>query len=99
MAEIDTAIVEKLASLCKIACTEEEKTMLLQDLQKVLSYVDQLSEVPTDDVEPCTYVTEMAAEAPLRDDEPSNTLLTKDFIALTFKNTGGMVRVPNILKQ
>lgn len=99
MADIDKKVVEKLASLCKIACSEEEKDSLLKDLQKILAYIDQLNEIPTESVQPCNYVTEMVTSTPQREDTPENTLSTKDFLSNSPKHTGGMIRVPNVLKQ
>ncbi len=97
MITIDKDTVEKLSTLCKIACSEEQKNSLLHDLQDILTYIDQLNEIDTDHVEPCRYVTETLTQTPLREDEAHNTLPTKDFLANTHKHTGGMVRVPNVL--
>ena len=99
MSSIDKETVEKLAVLCKICLSETEKEMLLSDLGKIVSYVGQLDEVDTHNTDPCAYVTEAVTQTPLREDVASNTLTTKDFLANAAKSTGGMVRVPNVLKQ
>ena len=46
----------KLAELCRISCTEEEKENLLSSIQQVLVYVDLLKEVDIDGVPSCNTV-------------------------------------------
>jgi aspartyl/glutamyl-tRNA(Asn/Gln) amidotransferase C subunit len=44
--------VENLVELSRIRLTEREKERALQDLEKILSYVAELKEVPTDGIPP-----------------------------------------------
>lgn len=99
MANIDRAMVKKLASLCKIACSESQEEKLMHDLQKIVAYVDQLDEIATEQVDPCRYVIEALAKTPLRDDKVLNSLDTNTFLALTPKHTSRMVRVFQVLKD
>lgn len=43
--------VEYVATLARLSFTENEKETLIQDLNKILTYVDKLNELNTDDVE------------------------------------------------
>lgn len=91
--------VKYLADLSRIAVSEDEEASLLQDLNKIVAYIEQLNEVDTTHVEPCTYVTSMLSQTPLRDDVVVPTLSREQFLKGTPKQISGMVWVPPVLKQ
>ncbi len=88
---------EKLKSLCRIACSPEEKKELSGRLSRVLSYIDQLREVPTENVAPCIHIVE-TFENVLREDLVGETLPRETFLANAPAHVGGMVRVPPVIK-
>lgn len=49
--------VEKIASLARIELSEDEKKKFQKELSSILDYIDKLSEVDTDGVEPTYQVT------------------------------------------
>jgi len=49
---ISRADVEKVALLSRLALSDEELQAMTSQLQQIVGYVDQLSEVDTQDVEP-----------------------------------------------
>ena len=53
---VDAATVRKIASLARIAATEEEVAALVPELNNILGWVEQLGEVDTDGIEPMTAV-------------------------------------------
>ncbi|CAM3398418.1 MULTISPECIES: Asp-tRNA(Asn)/Glu-tRNA(Gln) amidotransferase subunit GatC [Sphingomonas] len=53
---VDTATVKKIASLARIAITEEDATRLAPELGNILGWIEQLGEVDTQGVEPMTAV-------------------------------------------
>jgi aspartyl-tRNA(Asn)/glutamyl-tRNA(Gln) amidotransferase subunit C len=55
VSEKDVAYVADLANL---ELTEEERTRMLRDLNSILEYVDRLSELNTDKVEPMAQVSD-----------------------------------------
>ena len=57
---VDTATVKRVASLARIRVTDEEAASLEGELNAILGFVEQLSEVDVEGVEPMTSVTEMA---------------------------------------
>jgi aspartyl-tRNA(Asn)/glutamyl-tRNA(Gln) amidotransferase subunit C len=63
---VDTATVKKIASLARIAITEEDATRIAPELDNILHWIEQLGEVDTAGVEPMTAV--IANELRLRDD-------------------------------
>jgi aspartyl-tRNA(Asn)/glutamyl-tRNA(Gln) amidotransferase subunit C len=57
---IDTATVRHIAHLARIAVTDDEVERLKSEINDVLAFVEQLSEVDVAGVEPMTSVTPMA---------------------------------------
>ena len=56
---VDAATVRRIAQLARIAVTEAEVPHLQGELNAMLAFVEQLSEVNVDGVEPMTSVTPM----------------------------------------
>jgi aspartyl-tRNA(Asn)/glutamyl-tRNA(Gln) amidotransferase subunit C len=57
---IDTATVRHIAHLARIAVTDDEVERLKSEINDVLAFVEQLSQVDVAGVEPMTSVTPMA---------------------------------------
>ena len=56
---VDAATVRRIAHLARIAVAEEEVEHLRGEINAILAFVEQLSEVDVDGVEPMTSVTPM----------------------------------------
>jgi aspartyl-tRNA(Asn)/glutamyl-tRNA(Gln) amidotransferase subunit C len=67
---VDAATVRRIAHLARIAVDEAEVSHLQGELNAILAFVEQLSEVNVDGVEPMTSVTpmEMKKRADVVDD-------------------------------
>ncbi len=63
---VDIPTVRKIAGLARIAITEEEAARIAPELDNIMGWIEQLSEVDTHDVEPMTAV--IANTQRLRDD-------------------------------
>ena len=57
---VDAATVRRIAHLARIAVAEDEVEHLKGELNAILAFVEQLSEVNVEGVEPMTSVTPMA---------------------------------------
>jgi aspartyl-tRNA(Asn)/glutamyl-tRNA(Gln) amidotransferase subunit C len=57
---VDAATVRRIAHLARIAVADEEIDHLQGELNAMLAFVEQLSEVDVEGVEPMTSVTPMA---------------------------------------
>ena len=57
---VDTATVRRIAHLARIAVKDDEVEHLKDELNGILAFVEQLSEVNVDGIEPMTSVTPMA---------------------------------------
>ena len=63
---VDAATVKKIASLARIAITDEEVAKIAPELDNILGWIEQLGEVDCTGVEPMTAV--IANTLRLRDD-------------------------------
>ncbi len=53
---VDSATVRKIASLARIAVSEEKVAAMVPELNNILGWIEQLGEVDTKDVAPMTAV-------------------------------------------
>ena len=67
---IDSNVVKKLARLSRLRVEESEMDSYINDLSKVLGFVEQLSELDTTNVEPMTGAVNMTQR--LREDVVSD---------------------------
>lgn len=98
MTELNSQMIRYLTSLSRIQCTAEEEAALLEDLKKILDYVEKLSEVDTDNVPPCNHVLDGISNV-MREDAIGKTLPRETFLANAPSQIGGLIRVPQVLKQ
>lgn len=88
----------KLTKLCRISCTDTEKVKFLKSLGSILTYIEALKEVNTDNVPPCNTVLETLSNV-MEDDIPESPMSREEFLVNSPAHTGGMVRVPPVIRQ
>ncbi len=98
MAQLNKQTIKYLTQLSRIDCTEEEQEALLHDLENILNYIAQLSEVDTANTPPCNHVLEDIVNV-TREDRIGDTMPREVFLANAPSQTGGMIRVPPVFKQ
>jgi aspartyl-tRNA(Asn)/glutamyl-tRNA(Gln) amidotransferase subunit C len=69
---ISDAQVEHVARLARLALSAEEKQRFTEQLNAILTYMEQLNAVPTEGIEPTAHVLELANV--FRDDTVRKTL-------------------------
>jgi aspartyl-tRNA(Asn)/glutamyl-tRNA(Gln) amidotransferase subunit C len=97
MSDLNKDTIKKLTELCRIDCTNEEQESILQDLERILQYIELLHEVDTEGVEPCNHVLEMFNV--MREDEVGELLDREVFLSNAPSHIGGMIKVPPVLKS
>ena len=95
MARITPDEVAQIADLARLTLTDQEKTRLSGEMEKILEYVATLeglahSEVESADPDPVT---------PLRPDEPQPSLTNQQALANAPQTVGGFFVVPRILER
>jgi len=53
---IDDALFDRLANLSKLQFSDEERSAIKCDLQKMLDFIDQINEIDTEGVEPLIHI-------------------------------------------
>ncbi len=93
---IDAATVRKVARLARIAEPEERIEPLVQELNGILQWIEQLAEVDTDGVEPLTSVVH--ATLTLRDDVVTDGGDAARVLSNAPKSTDGFYVVPKVVE-
>jgi len=75
---VDAATVRRIAHLARIAVAEDEVEHLKGELNAILAFVEQLSEVNVEGVEPMTSVTPM--DMKMRKDEVTDGGIPDDIV-------------------
>ncbi len=92
--------VEKIAELARLGISEEEKDKFANDLSLVLGYVNKLSEVNVEKIEPMTGGTDL--ESVMRKDDETkditNDQMRKDILSLVPDRKDDYFKVPSILE-
>jgi aspartyl-tRNA(Asn)/glutamyl-tRNA(Gln) amidotransferase subunit C len=93
---ISDAQVEHVAHLARLALSAEEKQRFTEQLNAILSYMEQLNEVPTAGVEPTTHVLDLVNV--LRDDTVYQTLNADTALANAPETAHHFFVVPRIVE-
>jgi aspartyl-tRNA(Asn)/glutamyl-tRNA(Gln) amidotransferase subunit C len=88
--------VRHIASLARIAMSEEELERLVPELNHILGWVEQLGEVDTDGVEPLATVIEQKLR--LRDDVVTDGNIRDDVLANAPDAQHGFFAVPKVIE-
>jgi aspartyl-tRNA(Asn)/glutamyl-tRNA(Gln) amidotransferase subunit C len=95
MTMISPSEVRKLAGLSAITLTDDEVTVLSDDVTTILAYVDQLQELDTDGVEP-TYQLSGLTNV-YRDDVVENGVNRETLLSLAADTQDNHIKVPKVL--
>lgn len=97
MTKINKESIKKLTKLSHIQLTDEEEEKLLGDLQNILSYVEQLNAIDTENIRPCSHVLEEMSNV-VREDRVEETFDRSAFLANAPDKAQGLIRVPLVIK-
>ncbi|MBU1113379.1 MAG: Asp-tRNA(Asn)/Glu-tRNA(Gln) amidotransferase subunit GatC [Candidatus Omnitrophica bacterium] len=96
MSKVDKKTVEYVAELARINLTEEEKESLGQELSKIISYVDQLKELDTQEVEP---LRELQAKGDVfRPDKVSPSGCRAEILNNSPLSEGDYFKIPRVIE-
>jgi aspartyl-tRNA(Asn)/glutamyl-tRNA(Gln) amidotransferase subunit C len=93
---VDAATVRRIAHLARIAVAEDEVEHLREELNAILAFVEQLSEVDVEGVEPMTSVTPM--EMKKRPDEVTDGGIPDDILKNAPAAQDGFFAVPKVVE-
>jgi aspartyl-tRNA(Asn)/glutamyl-tRNA(Gln) amidotransferase subunit C len=93
---VDAATVKKIASLARIAITEEEVATIAPELDNILGWIEQLGEVDTSSVQPMTAVIPNTLR--LRDDVVTDGNVRDSVLANAPVAEHGFFAVPKVIE-
>ena len=94
---LSRADVEKVSLLGRLLLSEAELETMTTQLSRVVGYVEQLREVPTDEVQPMAHALDM--HNVFRDDHLSASLPREAALANAPKRDTECYRVPAVLGE
>ncbi len=95
--KIDIKTVDEIAHLARLEFDAEAKKEIQHDLNRMLSFVDKLNELDTNNIEPLIYMT--SEKNILRPDEPEKTLTQKEALKNAPKKDSDYFKAPKVIEQ
>lgn len=95
--KITEEIVDHIAHLSKLEFVGDQKKAIIDDMQNIISFMDKLSEVPTDNVEPLIFMSDEVNR--LRDDVPEVTITQEEALKNAPKRDSDYFRIPKVLDK
>ena len=94
--KIDQETLRKVAHLARLELSPQEEAPMLQSLESVLSWMEQLDEIDTTGVEPLTHISDRANA--LRDDVAQNHLTRQQALANAPAKDAAFFKVPKVIE-
>ncbi len=95
--KVDSQLVDKIASLSKLKFNEQQKSAMVNDMQRMVEFVDKLNELDTEGVEPMIYVSE--AVNALRKDEVKDQISKADALKNAPQKDSDYFKVPKVINR
>ena len=93
---IDIDELKKLGKLSRLDIVDDNSQGLINDLNEIIGFIDQLNEVNTDNVKPLSSVTGHAL--PLRDDKVSDGNINQSILRNAPEQKSGYFVVPKVIE-
>jgi aspartyl-tRNA(Asn)/glutamyl-tRNA(Gln) amidotransferase subunit C len=97
MNKIDKDTVDRIAHLARLEFENEEKALLIKNMNRMLEFVDKLNELNTDTVEPLIYMCDEVNM--LREDVAKETITQKEALLNAPKHDSDYFKVSKVLNR
>ena len=88
--------IEKVAKLARLELSEEEKVTFGDQLEQILTYMEQLNRLDTTDVEPTSHA--IPIHNVFREDEARPSFPQEEVLSISPDQENGHFRVPRIIE-
>ena len=95
--KIDIKTVDEIAHLARLEFDESSKPEILNDMNRMLVFIDKLNELDTNNVEPLIYMTD--EKNILRSDVPEISLTQKEALKNAPKKDSDYFKAPKVIDQ
>ncbi len=93
--KVTEKLIESLAILSKLKFASNEKGKIKDDMVKIIQFVNKLSEIDTNNIDPLIHLYE--EENYLREDKPQHPLSQKSALKNGPKKDSDYFKVPKVL--
>ena len=95
--EVNEALIDHIAHLSRLSFAGPQKEAIRQDMQRMIAFVDKLSELDTTGVEPLIFMSEEVNR--LRNDEVAQRGSHEEGLRNAPKKDSGHFRNPKVLDK
>jgi len=95
--KITNEIVDHIAHLARLKFEGDKKVAIKQDMENIISFMDKLSDLSTDNVEPLIFMNESVNV--LREDVSKITLSQEEALRNAPKKDSDYFRIPKVLDK
>ena len=95
--KIDKKLISDLAKLAKLNFDEKSSKAMENDLKKIIGFVNKLSEIDTDNVDPLIYLSEEINV--LRKDNLTSNLSQQEALKNAPKKDSDYILVPKVINK
>jgi aspartyl-tRNA(Asn)/glutamyl-tRNA(Gln) amidotransferase subunit C len=95
--KLSDEIIDHIAHLARLEFEGESKAAIKSDLENIIQFMDKLSELPTEQVEPLIFMSDEVNK--LRDDIAQTTLSQQEALKNAPKKDSDYFRIPKVLEK
>jgi aspartyl-tRNA(Asn)/glutamyl-tRNA(Gln) amidotransferase subunit C len=95
--EVNEALIDHISHLSRLSFSGPQKEAIRQDLQRMIAFVDKLSELDTTGVEPLIFMSEEVNR--LRNDEVAQSVSHEEALRNAPKKDSDYFRIPKVLDK
>jgi aspartyl-tRNA(Asn)/glutamyl-tRNA(Gln) amidotransferase subunit C len=88
--------IEKVAKLARLELSEKEKNILGNQLEQILTYMEQLNRIDTTGVEPTSHA--IPIQNAFREDEATASFSREEVLGIAPEEEDGHFKVPRIIE-
>jgi aspartyl-tRNA(Asn)/glutamyl-tRNA(Gln) amidotransferase subunit C len=95
--KIDTGTVDKVAELAKLEFDEQSKAAMVEDLSRIITFVEKLNELDTTNVEPLIFMSDEMNV--LRKDEAKQDITKEEALKNAPSRDSDYFKAPKVLGE
>lgn len=94
---IDSKTVKETAHLARLEFEPEEEAKMIVSMNRMIGFVEKLSELNTENIEPLIYMTDETNH--MREDEVKAPLSQKEVLSNSPKHDSDYFKVPKVVEK
>ncbi len=95
--KLSDEIIDHIAHLARLEFEGESKTAIKSDLERIIQFMDKLSELPTENVEPLIFMNDEVNK--LREDIAHVSISQQEALKNAPKKDSDYFRIPKVLDK